>query len=55
MWQEVIIGILFAAALFYLGRTLYRHFTVKDACKTGCGSCAIDLDKIEKQINSQKP
>jgi hypothetical protein len=54
MWQEIIIGLLFITASIFLVRSIYLHFTRKEACKTGCGSCsAVDFEKIEKQINKQ--
>ena len=40
--QELIIVLVFAAALFYLGRRAYRSFSKKQAgCGKGCG-CAVD-------------
>lgn len=54
MWQEILIGLLFLGAIGFLTRTVYNHFKNKNACKTGCGSCSIDFEKIENQINSQK-
>jgi hypothetical protein len=33
---------------------LFRQFTAKSHCDTGCGKCsAVDFDKIEKQINAK--
>jgi hypothetical protein len=53
MFQQVVIILLFAAALAYLGRMIYRSFQSK-SCATGCGKCStIDFDKIEKQLNSK--
>lgn len=53
MFQQVIIILLFVAALAYLGRMLFRAFDAK-SCATGCGKCgAVDFDKIEKQINAK--
>jgi len=53
MFQQIMIILLFAAALVYLGRMIYRSFSA-DSCATGCGKCgAIDFDKIEKQISSK--
>ncbi len=40
--QELIIGLVFVAALIYMGRRLYSSFFVKKAgCGKGCG-CATD-------------
>jgi len=38
MTEQLIIGLLFLAALFYLGRRLYRTvFAKKPGCANGCG------------------
>lgn len=45
--QVIIVGVLFAAALFYVGRIVYRMFRPKPG--TGCGSsckCGVDFSKI---------
>jgi len=52
--QQIIIGTLFLAALGYVTRLIYKSFTAKGACTTGCGKCAaVDFDKMEKEINSK--
>jgi hypothetical protein len=49
--QQLVILLLFAGAVAYLGRMVYRSFQAKHACSTGCSKCgAIDFDKIEKEI-----
>jgi hypothetical protein len=54
MIQNIIVGLLFASALFYVGRMIYRNFTAKSACDSGCGKCStIDVDKIEKQLKKK--
>lgn len=54
MIQEVLVGIVFAGALFYVGRLIYKNFQSKSACATGCGKCgAIDVKKIEAQIKQK--
>ncbi|MEN9730323.1 MAG: hypothetical protein RLZ91_1441 [Bacteroidota bacterium] len=48
--EQIIIFLVFAAALFYLGRLVYQQFWGKSAgqCVKGCGTCAASsLDKIE--------
>ena len=51
MIQQIILLLIFVASLVYLGRTLYRHFTQKDSCPKGCGSCStVDFEKIAQQI-----
>lgn len=53
MSQQVILILLFAAALAYLGRMVYRAFQAK-SCATGCGKCStIDFNKIEKELNAK--
>ena len=52
--QELIIFLIFAAAVGYLGRRVYRSFAKKEAgCGKGCG-CAVDpkmtVLRPEKQV-----
>ncbi|MGV8877536.1 MAG: FeoB-associated Cys-rich membrane protein [Sphingobacteriaceae bacterium] len=45
--QSIIVVLLFAAAIFYIGRMLYRNLTSKKACG-GCGKCAAaDFSKVK--------
>lgn len=47
--QLIIVGILFAAAVFYVGRIVYRMFRPKagsSACASGCGKCGADFSNI---------
>ncbi|QEC52069.1 FeoB-associated Cys-rich membrane protein [Anseongella ginsenosidimutans] len=47
--QVFIVGVLFAAALFYVGRIVYRMFRPKPGaggCASGCGKCGADFSKI---------
>ncbi|HEY5917194.1 MAG TPA: FeoB-associated Cys-rich membrane protein [Chryseolinea sp.] len=54
MIQEVIVGIVFAGAVFYVGQLVYRSLQSKSACTTGCGKCgALDIQKIEAQIKKK--
>jgi hypothetical protein len=54
MIQNVIIATLFLLALAYVGRMVYRNFTAKSGCASGCGKCnALDIDKIERQLKSK--
>lgn len=51
--QLIIVGLLFAAALVYMGRIVYRMF--KPKAGTGCGSncnCGADFSKIAKAAES---
>lgn len=48
--EQIIIFLVFAGALAYLGQLVYKQFFGKQAgqCAKGCGSCAASsLDKIE--------
>jgi len=45
MVQTVIIVILFAAALFYVGRLMYRSLTSKKECGSNC-KCGVDFSKM---------
>lgn len=56
MIQQLLVVLLFAGALAYLGRLLYKSFKAKSAgCASGCGKCgAIDVAKIESQIRESK-
>ena len=45
--QFVLVIILFVAALFYVGRLIYRSISPKDnGCATGCGKCAANFEHI---------
>ena len=55
MWQEITIGLLFAVALFCLGRMVYRQFTKKEGCGEGCGcASAVSIDSIEEKLKKDK-
>jgi hypothetical protein len=54
MVQELLLVVLFVAALFYIGKTIYKSFQAKTGCSTGCAKCgAVDFDKIEKQLKEK--
>lgn len=54
MIQSILIGLIFAAAAFYLGRMVYRSFQAKEGCASGCGKCGVaDIDKIVKNTEQQ--
>ena len=44
--QLIIIFILFAAALFYVGRMLYKSVSAKKSCGSNC-KCGVDFSNIE--------
>ena len=55
MIQEIILWLVFAAALFYLGRLAYQSFSGDSSCPKGCGSCnAVDFKKIQEQIREKE-
>ena len=46
-FQTILVGLLFAAALFYVGRIIYRSVSPKSG---GCGSnckCGVDFSNID--------
>ncbi|HEY9008992.1 FeoB-associated Cys-rich membrane protein [Ohtaekwangia sp.] len=57
MIQNAIVALVFLAALFYVGRMLYRNLKAKSACESGCGKCgaasSLDFAKIEKQMKEK--
>jgi hypothetical protein len=54
MIQSALVILIFAAALLYVGRLIYKSFTAKTHCDSGCGKCgAIDLNKIEQQLKER--
>lgn len=50
--QEVILVIIFAAAIFYIARMVYRNLTAKKGCGTSC-KCGVDFSDLK--IPEQKP
>jgi hypothetical protein len=52
--QQLIIFLLFSAAAAYLLRMIYKAFTSRTVCDTGCGKCgAVDIAKIEQQLKEK--
>jgi hypothetical protein len=55
IFQQVLIGLIFLAAIVYVGSLVYRSFQAKSGCASGCGKCgAIDFAKIEQQIKQKE-
>ena len=55
MIQEILLIVIFGAAIAYLARIIYRQFQAKAACASGCGKCnAVDFNKIEKALRSKQ-
>ncbi|WP_158828793.1 FeoB-associated Cys-rich membrane protein [Mucilaginibacter lacusdianchii] len=48
--QTVIIVLLFAAAVFYVGRMIYRSMSAKKGCGSDC-KCGVDFSNIEPGKN----
>ncbi|WCT12793.1 FeoB-associated Cys-rich membrane protein [Mucilaginibacter jinjuensis] len=48
MVQSIIIALLFASALFYVGRLIYRSFTAKKGCGSNC-KCGVDFSNIKPE------
>ncbi|OUJ76194.1 FeoB-associated Cys-rich membrane protein [Hymenobacter crusticola] len=52
--QYFIIGLLFAAATFYVGRRFWQSFFAKSqgGCAKGCGGACgtIDVDRLQRTI-----
>jgi len=44
--QVIIIAILFAAAVFYVGRLVYRNLFAKKSCGSNC-KCGVDFSAID--------
>lgn len=46
--QVILVGLLFVAALFYIGRIIYRSVSAKSGgCASGCDKCGVDFSKID--------
>jgi hypothetical protein len=44
--QLIIVALLFAAAVFYVGRLVYKSLTAKKSCGSNC-KCGIDFSNID--------
>ncbi|WP_254085053.1 FeoB-associated Cys-rich membrane protein [Dawidia cretensis] len=57
MIQTILMLVVFAGAVAYLGRMVYRSFRAKTSsagCASGCGKCgAVDFNKIEQQLRQK--
>ena len=55
MIQQLLVGLIFAVAVVYVGRLVIRSFQAKSACASACGKCgAVDFKKIEEQLLEAK-
>jgi hypothetical protein len=48
--QAIIIFIIFAAAVFYVGRMMYRNLFAKKGCGENC-KCGVDFSNINPDRN----
>ena len=53
MAQQIIIALLFLAAVTYLGYMVYKNFQSRSGCSSGCGSCGIDFRKVQKDLKTK--
>jgi hypothetical protein len=54
MIQFIIVGLMFIAALAYVGRLIFKSFQSNSDCATGCGKCsAVDFKKLEAQLKEK--
>jgi hypothetical protein len=44
MFQELIIGLLLVAAVFFLVRTAVKSFKTGKSCASGCGKCGVEME-----------
>lgn len=54
MAQEIIILVLFIAAVAYLGYLVFKNFQARSGCASGCGSCGVDFRKLQKEIDKKE-
>ncbi len=45
-FQLIIVIIIFAAAVFYVARLLYKSITAKKSCGSNC-KCGVDFSEVE--------
>jgi len=55
MVQQILVLIIFAGALAYVGRLVYRSFASRStSCDSVCGKCGgVDFAQIEKQLRDK--
>jgi hypothetical protein len=44
MFQQLLVGLVFLAALGFLATLVVRSFRAKEGCATGCGKCGVTAD-----------
>ncbi|HEY8511481.1 MAG TPA: FeoB-associated Cys-rich membrane protein [Cyclobacteriaceae bacterium] len=56
MVQQILVILIFVAAVGYLVTLVVRQFRAKSGCATGCGKCgALNLKEIEARIAASAP
>ncbi|POY38985.1 FeoB-associated Cys-rich membrane protein [Solitalea longa] len=54
MIQQLLVGVIFLAALWYIGRMVYRQIKPKNnSCGSNC-KCGVDFSEIEKNMPNEK-
>ena len=54
MLQQILVLLIFVAAIAYIGRLVYKSFQAKTGCDSGCGKCgAVDFAKIEAELREK--
>jgi hypothetical protein len=53
MIQGIIIAVVFALALFYIGKMFYNTLFVKKGCGSNC-KCGVDFSNIEQGESASK-
>ncbi|MDB5137554.1 MAG: hypothetical protein JWP37_4157 [Mucilaginibacter sp.] len=48
--QLIIVALLFAAAVFHVGRLVYKSLTAKKGCGSNC-KCGVDFSNIDSPKN----
>jgi len=46
--QEILVMLIFVAAVFYIARIIYKNLKAKNACSSGCGKCGVDFSNIKQ-------
>ena len=53
MIQQIVVALVFIAAVVYIGRLVFRSFQAKADCATGCGKCGVDFKKLENELQKK--
>jgi hypothetical protein len=54
MIQQIIVVLIFVAAVAYLGRLVFRSFQAKTVCSSGCGKCGVDFKELENRLREKR-